>query len=114
MRSLPVLQTAPLLSPLSSFPFRLLGSVELTRAVTARFIASAVKISEAPWQESEDPTWAAVPAHFWEDMASELLADVCVLYEQIDAYFPLRSNGFPPIIVSAAPSPPSLLAWSGA
>lgn len=55
-----------------------------------------------------------MPAHFWEDMASELFADVCVLYEQIDAYFPLRSNGFPPIIVSAAPSPPSLLAWSGA
>lgn len=44
------------------------------------------------------------PPSFWETMSEELFKNVYSLYEQIDAYLPLRSReeGFPPIIVFCA------------
>ncbi len=41
------------------------------------------------------------PTSFWEQMSEDLFQNVHNLYEQIDAYLPLRTReeGFPPIIV---------------
>lgn len=51
---------------------------------------------------SESPQPSLAPPGFWESMSESLFQNVHSLYEQIDAYLPLRSReeGFPPIIVS--------------
>ncbi|KAH7308745.1 hypothetical protein BKA65DRAFT_559625 [Rhexocercosporidium sp. MPI-PUGE-AT-0058] len=53
---------------------------------------------------SENPQPSPAPPAFWESMSESLFQNVHSLYEQIDAYLPLRSReeGFPPIIVFCA------------
>ncbi|KAH7409581.1 hypothetical protein BKA64DRAFT_571596 [Cadophora sp. MPI-SDFR-AT-0126] len=53
---------------------------------------------------SENPQPSLAPPGFWESMSETLFQNVHSLYEQIDAYLPLRSRGegFPPIIVFCA------------
>ncbi|KAG4433496.1 hypothetical protein IFR05_011034 [Cadophora sp. M221] len=53
---------------------------------------------------SENPQSSLAPPRFWESVSESLFQNVHSLYEQIDAYLPLRSReeGFPPIIVFCA------------
>jgi len=55
------------------------------------------------WSEDQQPSPRSAPV-FWEVMSGQLFENVYNLYEQIDAYLPLRSReeGFPPIIVFCA------------
>lgn len=51
---------------------------------------------------SENSQPSAGTPGFWESMSEALFQNVHGLYEQIDAYLPLRTReeGFPPIVVS--------------